>query len=120
MIIVGTCSRLELLRLNLRDRCPIMHIRTTRWIAGCCTTVAILCSACGNEATPTGSQGAVGVVEQEGAAASQAPESPALSGGPSGQTPSYGQPGAAPSSVVSVGDGASPSAGEDNPPRPSR
>lgn len=37
-------------------------------------------------------------------------------GGPSGQTPAYGEPGGAPSQATSQGDAAGPSIGEDSPP----
>lgn len=40
----------------------------------------------------------------------------AVGGGPSGQTPTYGQPGGAPSQVTSPGDARGPSVGENNPP----
>jgi hypothetical protein len=76
-----------------------------------------LCSACGGDAAPPeGAEGAVGLVEQDNAGAAENPVTPALSGGPAGQTPDYGSPGGAPSMVVSSGDGAPASTGSENPP----
>jgi hypothetical protein len=42
--------------------------------------------ACGDSAPPEPGEGAVGFVEQDNAGAAQAPQTPALSGGPEGQT----------------------------------
>src|SRR5690606_2461976 len=62
-------------------------------------------------------KGSSGVVASENAAASQDPAATgSLSGGPSGQTPAYGQPGGAPSMVTESGDGAAASVGSGDPP----
>lgn len=79
--------------------------------------IAALGSGCdGGAAPPDGAEGAVGVVQQDNAGAAENPVTPALSGGPEGQTPDYGSVGGAPSMVVSPGDGAPPSVGSENPP----
>jgi hypothetical protein len=75
-------------------------------------------AACGggDAAPPKDAEGATGVTPSENASASQDPAASSLSGGPSGQGPAYGQPGGSPSAVVSSGDGAGPSVGNDNSP----
>lgn len=80
--------------------------------------IAALLSGCdrGGAAPPEGVEGAVGVVQQDNAGAAENPVTPALSGGPAGQTPDWGSPGGAPSVVVSPGDGAPPSIGSENSP----
>ena len=88
---------------------------------GAAVAIAALSSGCerGGAAPPEGAEGAegaVGVVQQDNAGAAENPVTPALSGGPEGQTPDYGSPGGAPSMVVSPGDGAPPSVGSENPP----
>lgn len=77
-----------------------------------------LLAACGDGAAPPDSaDGAAGVVQSGNAAASQDPVATgSLSGGPSGQTPAYGQAGGAPSAVTESGDGAGASIGSDNSP----
>lgn len=76
-----------------------------------------LVSACSRQSAPTQAEGAVAEVEGGGVgsgASSAAVET--VGGGPANQTPPYGAPGGAPTSVVSGGDGANPSIGEDNRP----
>lgn len=89
----------------------------------CAATLLLIAAsglaACGqgDSAPPDSAAGAAGMVQSGNAAASQDPAATgALSGGPSGQTPAYGQPGGAPSAVISPGDGAPPSVGSDNSP----
>lgn len=85
---------------------------------GAAALSAALCAGCGggDAAPPERAEGAVGMVEQDNAGASENPVTPALSGGPAGQTPTYGSAGGAPSVVVSQGDGAPPSVGSGNSP----
>lgn len=66
---------------------------------------------------PAPGEGAVGLVNVDDAGAAENPVTPALSGGPEGQTPEWGAPGGAPSIVVS--DRSSPpSVSSDNAPLP--
>lgn len=70
----------------------------------------------GGTAPPEPGEGAVGMVTTEGAGAAQTPTTPALPGGPAGQTPDYGQPGGVGSQVQTQPDGAGPSSGSGDPP----
>lgn len=90
--------------------------RLAVWIAP--LSAAGLLAACGDGAAPPDSaDGAAGVVQSGNAAASQDPVATgALSGGPSGQTPAYGQAGGAPSVVTESGDGAGASVSSGNSP----
>lgn len=58
-------------------------------------------------APPEPGEGAVGTVAVDNAGAAQNPQTPALSGGPAGQTPDYPAPGGV-SSRVESGPGVSP------------
>lgn len=79
---------------------------------------ASLLAACGGDAAPTGSEGAVAEVESTSPnAADSSLAATSTGGGPAGQTPTTG-PGAAPSVEVSQGDGAPSSASSDNAPMP--
>lgn len=86
--------------------------------AGAALGAAALLAACsgGDAAPPEPGEGAVGMVETDNAGAAQNPQTPALSGGMAGQTPDYGQPGAAPSQVESNSPGTGTSSGSDTPP----
>lgn len=90
--------------------------RLIDWIAP--VSAAALLAACGDSAAPPESaEGAAGVVQSGNVAASQDPAATgSLSGGASGQTPAYGQPGGAPSVITEGGDGAPASVGSGNSP----
>lgn len=63
---------------------------------GCCAL-----AACGDAAPPEPGEGARGFVEVDDAGAAETPKTPALSGGPAGQTPDYGKAGGVGSVVYS-------------------
>lgn len=72
-------------------------------------TLAALTLALGGCSQPSAQRAST----EQDARAAQSLENPAgVGGGPAGQTPDYGSPGAAPSQVTSSGDAAGPSAGE--------
>lgn len=78
---------------------------TALFAAGALTALGA-CSDRGAAPTEPG-EGAVGMVPVDNAGAAENPTTPALSGGPAGQTPDYPAPGGV-SSVVESGPGVSP------------
>jgi hypothetical protein len=93
------------------------HLRFAPWLASVAVAGSLAACGQGDSGPPESAEGAAGVVASGNAAASQDPAATgALSGGPSGQTPAFGEAGGAPSVVTSPGDGAPPSVGSENSP----
>lgn len=76
---------------------------------------ALALAGCGDAAPPEPGEGAVGAVGVNNAGAGENPKTPALPGGPEGQTPAYGTPGGGAGSVVYSGASGAPSAGTPEP-----
>lgn len=91
---------------------------TSRYFLPLLATSVLALAACGDAAPPESEDAAVATVPQPNAGAAVNPETPAMSGGPAGQTPDYGQAGGAPAMVESAPDGAPPSVSNDNAPLP--
>jgi hypothetical protein len=62
-------------------------------------------AGCGDASPPEPGEGAAGFVSAENAGAAQNPQTPALAGGPAGQTPASDKVGGVPTIVYSDGTG---------------